>query len=230
MSREHSDISMNAIKRAVFATVVVCLLAACGKDTNQGQVMKTNSALLEVEKFLTEFKNRKQYTELTPEILQTIPDDKLCQAILDYVAAAIKKDWENDTTKVPQLGAGFSAVYFVSQLDVEVNNGGFNQFFFNDGQRAVELSKEGAEFMGMKELAGIVGKALAIAEREHAKMAKVKAKGTIEAFMESDEDISFDEADDAFSKLDRDLDKEMVAFVRSRPEFVCGKVGGMTRR
>jgi hypothetical protein len=124
---------------------------------------------------------------------------------------------------VPQLGAGFSAVYFVSQLDAEVKNGGFNQFFFNEGRRAVELSKEGAELMGMKELAGIVGKALAIAEREQAKMAKVKGKGTIEAFMESYEDVSFDEADDAFFEL-KDLDKQMVAFIRSKPELFVGKL------
>jgi hypothetical protein len=111
---------------------------------------------------------------------------------------------------VPQLGAGFSAVYFVSQLDAEVKNGGFNQYFFN-------------ELMGMKELAGIVGKALAIAEREQAKMAKVKGKGTIEAFMESYEDVSFDEADDAFFEL-KDLDKQMVAFIRSKPELFVGKL------
>jgi hypothetical protein len=215
---------MNPVKQALLPIIAVCLLAACGRDTQQAGVMKEDRKILQLEKALAEFKNRKQYTELTPEILQTIPDDKLCQAIVDYVAAAIKKDWENDTTKVPQLGGGFSAVYFVNQLDAEVNNGGFNQFFFNAGRRAVELSKEGAEFMGMKELAGIVGKALAIAEREQAKMAKVKAKGTIEAFMESYEDISFDEADDAFFKLNQDLNKQMVSFIRSKPELFGGKL------
>jgi hypothetical protein len=215
---------MNALKLTVLATGAVCLLAACGKDNQNGEGMKEDRKILNLEKSLAEFKNRKQYTALTSEILTRIPDDKLCQAVLDYIAAAINKDWENDTTKVPKLGAGFSAVYFVSQLDGEVNNGGFNQFFFNDGRRAVELSKEGAELMGMTELAEIVGKALTIADREKAKMAKVTAKGTIEAFMESYEDIIFDEADDAFSKLNLNLDKQMVAFIRSKPELFVGKL------
>ena len=214
---------MIAVKRAILVIISMCLLAGCGRRTQQQEVMNEDDQFQGMAKFLAEFKDRKKYAQLDPEILKTIPDEKLCQAIVDYVAAAIREDWENDTTKVPQLGAGFSAVYFVSQLDGEVNNGGFNQFFFNEGRRAVELSKEGAELMGMNELAEIVGKALAVAEREQAKMAKVKAKGTIEAFMQSYEDVSFDEADDAFFEL-KDLDKQIVAFIRSKPELFVGNL------
>ena len=76
----------------------------------------------------------------------------------------------------------------------------------------------------MKEVAEIVRKALAIADREQAKMARVKAKGTVEAFMESYENISFDEADDAFFDLKHDLNDETVKFIRARPELFVGKV------
>ena len=46
----------------------------------------------------------------------------------------------------------------------------------------------------------------------------------MEAFFESYEDISFDEADEAFRELDIDLGKEMVAFIRGRPELFVGKL------
>ena len=219
-----SDTSMNASRWAMILMTAGSVLVGCGKGEKQDSSTKFDPELSEMKKALAEFNNRKKYTELDPEVLKSIPDDKLVVAILDFMNAAIKEDWKNEDTKVPQLGDGFAAVFFVNRLDAEVNNGGFNQFFFNQGRGAVELAKTGAEFMGMKEVAEIVRKALATADREQAKMAKVKAKGTVDAFMESYKDISFDEADEAFFALKYDLDDEMEKFIRARPELFVGKV------
>lgn len=171
-----------------------------------------------------EFKKQRIYTELNAEIIATIPDKNLEQAIQDFTAEAIDKDWENDVRKVPALGAGFSAVYFLGTLDYEVNNGGFNQFFFNEGREAVVLAKEGADLMGLRKLSAVISKALVIEQIEREKMAKVKKVGTIEAFFESYDEISFEEADEAFEKLDIDLGKEILSFIRRKPEFFEGKV------
>jgi hypothetical protein len=178
----------------------------------------------ELRAIIEEANSRKKYSELTPDIIATIPDDKLKHAIVDFVEAAIDEDRENETSEVPKLGAGFSAVYFVAQLDVEVNNGGFDLFFGNAGKRAVELSKEGAEFIGLVELAGIVGKALAIEESGCETSQEVKRQGAVEALFEAGEDICFDEADKAFSALDVDLEKEIVKFIRQRPDLFVGKL------
>lgn len=53
-------------------------------------------------------------------------------------------------------------------------------------------------------------------------MAKVKNDRTLEAFFESFDEISFDEADEAFSELKVDIGREMVAFIRRRPELFVG--------
>lgn len=190
----------------------------CSSNMKRNDVEKSEGELFqELRAHVQEFERRKKYSELSPEILKTIPDDKLVWAVRDFATAAIDEDLENAPSKVTSLGPGFSAVYFVSSLDIEVNNGGFDQFFGNDGRQAVELSKEGAEFMGLRGLATVSGKALSIEER--AKREKALSQENV-----ADEDISFDEADDAFTALDLDLDKEMVKFIRRRPELFVGKL------
>ena len=178
----------------------------------------------EFERLTDEFLNRKKYSELNCDIIKTITDDKLEQAIVDFIGLKIKEDWENDVVKVPMLGAGFSAIYFLSNLETEVNNGGFNQMFYNSGKEAVVMAKMGAELLGMSELAAIIATALQIAENESGKMDVVKKVGTLEAFMESYDDISFDAADNAFFELKIDFSKPKAAFIREHCHLFEGRV------
>ena len=55
--------------------------------------------------------------------------------------------------KVPTLGPYFVAVYFLVGFNIEWNNGGFNQFFYNRGREAVVQAKEGAELLGLEAVA-----------------------------------------------------------------------------
>lgn len=178
----------------------------------------------QAEKWFGDFKKRVIYRKLDGEIIMTIPDEKLWQAILDFIGLKIAQDLDHDVEKVPQLGSAFSAIYFLSGLDVEVNNGGFNQFFYNRGKEAVQLAKQGAEFLGLSALAGVISKALEIEMMERQKMAAVKEVGTLEAFFESYESISFDCADDEFTALELDLDKAVVSFVRNHCGLFEGQV------
>ncbi len=175
------------------------------------------------ENWFGEFKNRRIYTTLSSEIIKTIPDDKLQQAILDFIGRKIDNDWENDVKKVPALGPGFSAVYFLSGLETEVNNGGFNQLFYNCGRDAVLRAKDGADLLGLSALAEVVSRALQIEDTERDKMTKVKQAGTLEAFFESYDHISFEAADDEFTRLDLDLQKAIVLFIRSHGDLFEGR-------
>ena len=87
------------------------------------------------------------------------------------------------------------------------------------------MAREGAELLGLTELAKVISNALEIEVRERQKMGEVKEEETLEEFFESYAEISFDEADDGFFKLEVDIGKEIVAFIRRRPELFTGKVG-----
>jgi len=176
----------------------------------------------EAEKWLAEFKNRKIYDELNAQIITNIPNADLPQAIVDYIGYRINQDWENDLVKVPALGPGFSAIYFLIGLQIEVNNGGFNQLFYNRGREAVVRAKQGAALLGLSTLAGVIANALEIADQEKAKMAEVKEVGTLEAFFESYDSICFDAADEGFTNLGLDLDAAMAAFIRGNVHLFVG--------
>lgn len=144
------------------------------------------------------FMNRKIYTELNEDVIRTIPDEHLVQAVVDFIGVRIGRDWENDMEKVSLLGAGFSAVYFLSILETEVNNGGFNQLFHNSGRDAVVHARQGADLFGLKEVESIIEKALVVEHTHRDKMSAVKEAGTLEAFMDSYEEVHFEDLDDRF--------------------------------
>lgn len=203
-------------------------MVGCTKETKVNDAKKNASDDELFERYfgkkLSEFKNRKIYKELNREIIQSIPDDDLTQAIHDFIGMKIKEDWDNDTELVPRLGPGFSAVYFLSLLDAEVNNGGFWQFFYNCGRDSVVRAKDGADLLGLTGLSSVISEALRIEESEREKMGGVKAEGSLEAFFESYKDISFETADEAFTALDLDLYQERVRFIRKRSELFEGRV------
>ena len=191
-------------------------------DPNRDMELAELDAL--ADKWLGDFKRRVIHRRLDKNIITTIPDGKLWQAILDFIGLKIGQDWDHDVEKVPKLGPALSAVYFLSGLDIEVNNGGFNQFFYNRGKEAVQLAKHGADLLGLSSLAMVISKALEIELKERQKMAEVKETGTLEAFFESYEHISFDCADEEFMALDLDLGKAVVSFVRNHYELFEGQV------
>jgi hypothetical protein len=213
---------------SVVAAVALVALIGCTKETkvNDAKNNASDDEMFEryLGKKLSEFKNRKIYKELNREIIKFIPDDDLTQAIHDFIGLKINQDWEQDTELVPRLGPGFSAVYFLSLLDAEVNNGGFYQFFYNCGRDSVVRAKEGADLLGLGGLSSVISEALRIEESEREKIGRVKAEGSLEAFFESYKDISFETADEAFMALNLDLYQERVRFIRKCSELFEGRV------
>lgn len=95
------------------------------------------------------FKNRKKYKIMDEEILKQIPDEDLLQAIFDYICdEVIQNDWKNAYTKVKALPKGFQHIYSLWVLEGEVNNGGFNQYFFNSSGQFVDEAYDGCIAIG----------------------------------------------------------------------------------
>ncbi|MCW5557644.1 MAG: DUF4375 domain-containing protein [Verrucomicrobiae bacterium] len=205
--------------------IVAAATIGCSHCDRGGMSRRSEDTSFEshMEAFTKEFMNRRIYTELNEEVIQGIPDKWLIQAVEDFIGIRIGHDWEHDTEKVPPLGAGFSAIHFVSILDAEVNNGGFNQLFYNNGREAVVYARKGAELLGLEDLASLIEKALTVEQAQRDKMAAVKKAGTLEAFMKSYEDEAFDEFDDQFVGQAPELEKAMIAFIRSHSPMFSGR-------
>ena len=110
---------------ALAAIALTTSLCGCHKAPEELKMDKDISAAMEA------FKNRKTYKELTPEILNAIPDDEVEQAVIDYVSAKIGDDFDHEVQIVAKLPIGAQALYITWWVEAEVNNGGFNQYYWN---------------------------------------------------------------------------------------------------
>lgn len=92
-------------------------------DTTEGGFA---SQVLESAK---EYRDRKIYNALTPAIISATPDKELGQVIVDYVRAKLNGSVKDELQVLNKESEVIRNVYIVSQIQSEVNNGGFNQLF-----------------------------------------------------------------------------------------------------
>lgn len=171
-----------------------------------------------------EHRNRRIHRELTPAILEGIPDADLAQAIRDFTLEAIGGEWVDEPERIPALGPGFAAAFFTDIAEGEILNGGFHQLFYNCGRKSVVLAKAGAELLEAHGFAALLGRALEIEERERPRLEKIREAGSLDVFFESYQNDPFTELEDAFSQLDLKTGVALVRLVRIRPELFCGRV------
>jgi Domain of unknown function (DUF4375) len=176
----------------------------------------------EIEKAIEEFENRTIYRKLNPEILASIPDDKLEQAILDYVWTKVGNNYEAERAIVSSLSLGFMVVHATWGVEAEVNNGGFNQYFWNSAGQFADEAVEGYRAIGAAKHAELVAQAIALERTERDRMAEFKSRGTLEAFSESYESNPLNELDTQFYELDEDPRALRIEFIRSHPDLFAG--------
>jgi hypothetical protein len=107
------------------------------------------------EKMMEEFRNRTIYNELSLEILATIPDDKIELTILDYIDTKIP-DHRLRFNVISRMPEGFQMVYSTMELESQVNNGGFNQFFFNPSGQFAQIALWSLKLIGALDYYGIL--------------------------------------------------------------------------
>jgi hypothetical protein len=169
------------------------------------------------------FKNRKRYAELTPEILATISDSDVELAILDLIDCRVESSGTSEREVLNILPVGFRTVHATWLVEAEVNNGGFNQYFWNSGGEFAEDAVQGFDLMGVPALARLTERAIAIRARDAARMAAFKQRDTIEAFSESYEGNPLNELDEEFYNLEDGLSQARVRFIRKNPELFRGR-------
>ena len=174
----------------------------------------------ELERRIEEFRNRPIYEDLSLEILATIPDDKVEQAIIDYIHTKIL-DYDKAFAIVSNLSDGFQLIYSTWILAGEVGNGGFNQFFFNPSGQFADMALRSLKLIGATEYFNILQKAIEIHEREkeNSVLQDLYSQQTIPSFFKTYEYTSLTDCDDAFSILDNRLSELRIHYIRSNPEL-----------
>jgi Domain of unknown function (DUF4375) len=103
---------------------------------------------------------------------------------------------------VRNLSPGLRMVWGVFLVDLEVNNGGFNQFFWNSSHEYVEEASEGFRRIGAYEHAHLLDEGVARFMNHADRLNSFYERGTIEAFSESYDDDIFGDLDQRYCELD----------------------------
>lgn len=113
-------------------------------------------------------------------------------------------------------------VYATWGVEAEVNNGGFNQYFWNPTGQFAEEGVEGYRAIGASRHADLVARAIAVERAERRRMETFKARNTLEAFSESYESNPLNVLDREFYELDEDPCPLRIAFIRNHPDLFVG--------
>ena len=177
----------------------------------------------ETEKLMDEFWNRIIYKELSFEILATVPEDKIELVILDYIETKIS-DYRVRFDVISRMPEEFQMVHSTTALETQVNNGGFNQFFYNPSGQYAEMALRSLKLIGATEYYEILQRAIEtyMKEKENPELQNLYSQRTLEAFSESYKLTSLGECDNEFYDLGERLTELRLKFIRSNLHLFVG--------
>lgn len=151
-----------------------------------------------------------------------IDDDNLVWAVFEDIALAFSGNYHNRYEILSQMNIERQMLYAVWKLDMEVKNGGFNQYFYNTEGKLKYSSAGGLRKIGALKLAALVNEANEVYFRQHQKITE-KQNGSLEGFSASYKNNPLNEFDSKYYRLaeEENLEELLVKFIRNnRAKFV----------
>lgn len=200
-------------------------LFGCSERSDQTDKKSKNDSLdTQIDKSIEDFKNRPIHKILTIEIIDTTSDENLLQTVFDNLIERLPKDYRKEYATVTSWTKQQQAIYIIWSLEAEVNNGGFNQFYFNSSGQYADLVPDALKLVGANKFADLTIRANMVYKKENEKITKHQ-DGTLEGFSKSYEDNPLNKFDDEFYDLykQENLQQLQVDFVRKNKHYFIGK-------
>jgi len=198
----------------------------CKGQSTKTNITTTNIDHKQLDNSIEAYKNRPVFTELTLQILDSVHDDNLEQIIIDNIFSKQDSIGSNETNYsiIKSLSKGRQAVFATWGLEAEVNNGGFNQYFYNfstSGQYAEEAA-DGFVLIGANKYANLTQRAIDL-YMKNIKYFENYKDGTLESFSKSYDNNPLDKLDKEFYALDsvEHMSKLRIDYIRKhKNEFI----------
>lgn len=155
---------------------------------------------------------------LSPELLASISADEIGDAVVRHVQFHLGSGADTDRL-LARLSKGVRAVYVTWVVDTEVNNGGFNQFFYNRGDRLAGEALIGYELLGAEDYADVMRAAIAIFEADRDRLLPYYERATLEALSESYRHTELGTVDQRYYALGDRIYSIWAIAVRDHPEL-----------
>jgi len=129
-----------------------------------------------------------------------------------------------ETTKSDILSFGQKALYYWSFLEIQVPNGGFTQFYYNDYGRYVPTILKGLQYIKDFKMSDLVSRSYDLYLKEQNKVNSAKQRG-MQAFSDLYKELKdFDELDNEYYNINEITMKMLENFARRNPSEFCNNV------
>lgn len=158
----------------------------------------------------------------TEEIIDKTADSELLEKVWDNISSKLSKNYEKEYESVLKLSKSEQAIYIIWVLEGEINNGGFNQYYFNSSGEFADLAPDALKLVKANKFAELVNKANMLYKKEHKNITK-NQDGTLEGFGKSYDDNPLNELDDEFYDLYKTekLEDLQIEYIRQhKSEFI----------
>jgi hypothetical protein len=143
----------------------------------------------------------------------------LLHAIVDGLSAEMGgEDLPDEEDVLAEASPGQRAIYALTAADGEVNNGGFEQFFFNSSGALMHEAIEGAELIGASQQAEILRKAATIYPEGTVPKDRAERDRILQAVPGAELERVLGPLNDRWYAGDRALERLMVAYVEAHPD------------
>lgn len=169
-----------------------------------------------------EFKNRPIHKKLSEQIIDTTSDENLLQVVFDNLSEKQPNDYEKEYETVMSWNKSRQAIYMIWILEAEVNNGGYNQFYFNSSGQFYKHLPEALKLVGATKFAYLTERANKTFESKNEIITK-NQDGTIEGFSKPYDDNPLNDFDTEFYGLyqTENLQQIQVEYIRkNKTEFI----------
>ena len=206
----------------IMLSSILKLIGCINPSKNNGVISSKDSIDTSIEKSVEEFKNRPIYSRMTAEIIDSTSDDQLLQIVFDNLCEKISEGYTREFEEVSSFSKNRQFIYVIWVLEAEVNNGGFNQFYYNPSGKFAPILPEALRMVGAIKFSNLVERANAMYKRDYDKITKYQ-DGSLEGFSKSYIDNPLNELDTEFYDLnnEEDLNQIQVDYIRShKKDFV----------
>lgn len=198
---------------------ITFLLGSCLTKTDEDKITKDEMDKL-LEESMNDFKNRPIFSKLSTKNIDTTSDEKLLQLIFDNLNTKLPENYEKKYETVMSWNESRQAIYIVWWLDAEVNNGGYNQYYFNPSGQFYKHAPKMLRLIKAYKYADLTEKANKINDSISKNEA---AAESLEEFSESYENNPLNEIDREFYKLsnEENLNQLQIDFIRkNKDDFI----------
>jgi hypothetical protein len=161
-----------------------------------------------------------KHSVLRNKDLDKVADDQLVTTVMDWMWGKFNRDWSDQYEVISSLPKACQDIYSTFTIECEVNNGGFNQCYYNSSKDFTQMAEEGFKAIKAAGFADIMSRANSTYAEIKDDLEK-QDDGTLESFSKSYENNPLNELDTEFYAMyeKESLEQLYIDYIRANVQY-----------